>query len=215
MTIEELLDSEKQARIVEKFLEHPEEVNLKETVKLAPILKPSQIEERVDDTRLEIQDANLLVGFAPFISSEKLFRITQRVENADSEVLVQLAPFLDEDDLGVLLEERAEQIKSCHELISVAPFLSSEKLSGLLQKLSLSDTMIDDLVGLAPFLEETDLQKLLETIPEKQLLSPQIAGLAPFLSSEQVAGLIKRAMSLGKTSLCMMLMPFVDEEDIV
>ena len=93
VSIEELLDSEKEARIVEKILDHPEEVSLEETAKFAPILKPSQIEEMVDDSHLEIEDANLLVGIAPFISSEKLFRIAQRVENVDSGTLVQLAPF--------------------------------------------------------------------------------------------------------------------------
>ena len=41
MSIEELLDSEKEARIVEKILEHPQEVSLEETAKFAPILKPS------------------------------------------------------------------------------------------------------------------------------------------------------------------------------
>lgn len=214
VSIEELLDSEKEARIVEKILEHPQEVSLEETAKFAPILKPSQIEEMVDDSSLEIEDLDLLVGIAPFISSEKLFRIAQKIKSDDLNALVQLAPFLDEDDLIALLEERARRMESCHELISVAPFLSSEKLSGFLQKLSLTENSISDLVGLAPFLEEDDLENLLETIPEEQILSSQIVGLAPFLSSEKVAGLLKRAMSLGKTSLCMMLMPFVHEDDI-
>ena len=214
VSIEELLDSEKEARIVEKILEHPEEVSLEETAKFAPILKPSQIEEMVDDTRLEIQDANLLVGIAPFISSEKLFRIAQKNKSDDLNALVQLAPFLDEDNLVALLETRAERMVSCRDLVEFAPFLSSEKLLELVQKSPLTDSMIDDLVGLAPFLEDDDLENLLETIPEEQILSSQIVGLAPFLSSEQVAGLMKKAMSLGKISLCVMLMPFVDEDDI-
>lgn len=214
VSIEELLDSEKEARIVEKILEHPEEVSLEETAKFAPILKPSQIEEMVDDSGLEIEDLDLLVGIAPFISSEKLFGIAQKIKNDDLNALVQLAPFLDEDDLVALLGSRAERMVSCRDLVEFAPFLSSEKLLELVQKFPLTDSMIDDLVGLAPFLEDDDLENLLETIPEEQILSSQIVGLAPFLSSEKVAGLLKRAMSLGKTSLCVMLMPFVDEKDI-
>lgn len=214
VSIEELLDSEKEARIVEKILEHPQEVSLEETAKFAPILKPSQIEEMVDDSGLEIKDLDLLVGIAPFISSEKLFRIAQKIKSDDLNALVQLAPFLDEDDLVALLGSRAERMESSRDLVGFAPFLSSEKLLELVQKFPLTDSMIDDLVGLAPFLEEDDLENLLETIPEEQILSSQIVGLAPFLSSEKVAGLFKRAMSLGKTSLCVMLMPFVDEKDI-
>lgn len=214
VSIEELLDSEKEARIVEKILEHPQEVSLEETAKFAPILKPSQIEEMVDDSGLEIEDLDLLVGIAPFISSEKLFRIAQRVESDDLNALVQLAPFLDEDDLGALLESQAEQIKSGHELISLAPFLSSKKLLEILQKLSSNQNLIGNLAGLAPFLDKKDLEKLLETIPEDQLFSARLVEVAPFLRSKQVAKLIKRAMSLGKTSLCMMLMPFVHEDDI-
>jgi len=214
VSIEELLDSEKEARIVEKILEHPQEVSLEETAQFAPILKPSQIEEMVDDSSLEIRDLNLLVGIAPFLSSEKLFKIAQRVESDDLNALVQLAPFLDEDDLVALLETRAERMESWQDLVEFAPFLSSNKIIELIQKLPLKTNMIGALAGFAPFLDETDIENLLKTIPEDQLFAAELVEVAPFLRSKQVAKLIKRAMSLGKNSLCVMLMPFVHEDDI-
>lgn len=214
VSIEELLDSDKGAHIVEKMISHPEEVSFNEAVKIAPILKPSKVEEIVEETRIEVLDPELLIDIAPYISAEKLFDTAKKLDFAEIGDAVGLAPFLYEEQLSDILKTHAEKINGIGELVGFAPFLSDNYLIELIRMLPQKATSVSDLVGLAPFLRGESLERLLEALPEDQQVSDEVVGLAPFLKSRYVTQIAKKALNNGNKSLFEHLLPFMDHHDL-
>lgn len=213
VSIEELLDSEKEAQIVEKIIHTPDEVALKEAARVAVMMKPAELDEVIDKRQIEDLDSETLIDLAPFVSTEKLLELIDQAKVEEMQTFVALAPFLDSEALKNLLLKQENLRGDRSMLTALAPFLDSADIVEVLQHNPDLDGGIDSLAGLAPFLEDADLETILGNLPEDQLLSDELVGIAPFLSDKLVSRLGRRALDLGKRSLFRALLPFMDDSE--
>jgi len=213
VSIEELLDSEQEAKIVEKIIHTPDEVALKEAARVAVMMKPAELDEVIDKKQIEELDSETLIDLAPFVSTEKLLELIDRAKVEEMQTFVALAPFLDSEALKNLLLKQENLQGDSSMLTALAPFLDSADIVEVLQQNPDLDGGIGSLAGLAPFLEDTDLETILENLPEDQILSDELVGIAPFLSDKLVSRLGRRALDLGKRGLFRALLPFMDDSE--
>lgn len=213
VSIEELLGSEAQSRIVNKVVSKDPEIKLEEVVEVAPMLKPSQLEEAVENSKEEHFSMDLLVSLAPFISSTRLAKEMEKANIEDLSEIIPLAPFLDEAYLGEFIAKQDSSKKSLKALNALAPFLDSKTL-GAYAKDALNGEDFERLVGLAPFLDEEDLDAVALKIFDSGKHAGKLAGLAPFMSSKTIGALAARIDPEDQKKYLIALAPFMDSKDL-
>ncbi len=214
VSIEELLDSEKETRIVKKVIDQPEQVNLEEAAKVAVLIKPVQLEKIIENQSDSEVNGVTLLNLAPYISSERLMELIERGKFTDLETIANLAPFLESEHLVSLILKQNDLIGSLQGLSRLAPFLESQDLVNVIHR---NPRLIQEpkaLAGLAPFLEQTDLENILESLPEEERISELIVGLAPFMSGKYLAKIGRHALEAGKMTIFRALLPFIDESEL-
>jgi transcriptional regulator with XRE-family HTH domain len=100
--VDELLGSEKEADIVNKIVEKSDDIKMGEVAEAAGFMKPSQIDEAVDNASKKLFDIDNLIPLAPFLDQDELSHFAEQIFNSekDASILIALAPFLDEESLG-------------------------------------------------------------------------------------------------------------------
>ncbi|MCL2855810.1 MAG: helix-turn-helix domain-containing protein [Defluviitaleaceae bacterium] len=133
VTVDELLDNAEMANIVKNVLLDGEgPTDLQALVEIAPILKPSQMNnlaKQADSTEAKL-DAELLEGLAPHMDSDDLMEIIMHSGGIDKKALIAVAPFLDSDDLKTILVHKGGADKAT--IIALAPFLDSDDLKEIM-----------------------------------------------------------------------------------
>ncbi|MEA4812697.1 MAG: helix-turn-helix transcriptional regulator [Anaerolineaceae bacterium] len=242
VSIEVLLGSEEQMKIINKVVAKDLEIKLAEVAEVAPVLKPSQVEEALNSNTEEKVNIETLVMLAPFLSSQRLATEAKKAQVEDIADMIPLAPFLEEEALEDFIKAQPSMKKNYKSLIALAPFLSTKRL-GAFTREALETEDFDKLIGLAPFLEPEDLDAIALKIFDSGRHAGSLAGLAPFLSSETIGSLASRInpdeqkkylialapfissgklaeiarqqMQKGNLKILRAIMPFIDGEDIL
>jgi len=162
VSIDDLLGNDKQAEMVKMVLtrqvsDYDETIGLDELIEVAPILKPSQ----VNNLMAGVKQVKLseLAHLAPFITSEALCTLAMNAEEAgDISGLCTIAPFLEEEQID-MLAEKIENVGGIGSLTGIAPFMSEKALSRLAKKAAISGGL-DGLQSIAPFLDKDVLSEL-------------------------------------------------------
>ena len=76
--VDELLGSEKEADIVNKIVEKSDDIKMEEVAEAAGFMKPSQIDEAVDNASKKLFDIDTLVMLAPHLSSDRLAELIEK-----------------------------------------------------------------------------------------------------------------------------------------
>lgn len=166
ISFEELVGEEiPETETVKKMLHgRNEEVTLEEMVKIGQLVKPDQIEEKVNET----------IGKGGKISFA---------------VLMSLAPFMEKETISKLAEEIAETDSS--KLCALAPFLDTKSMDSIVNKMiQNNELVVNKIVGLAPFLSKSTLNKIAEQLIRNGQAN-QLVAIAPFMGKEMVSGLCK------------------------
>lgn len=192
------------------------EANLLDIVDLAPVVKPSVIDNVAD--KLDGISMEQLVSLAPFLSKNALSRLIDRITDGsvNAQHLTGIAPFLDEDDLDKLVDKIPEGNVDSFPLPALAPFLGSKTLSKLVGKAA--DGTIDPgiLTSIAPFLDENDFDNIIDKIASNDLNENLLTSLAPFLGERALCRLIdKMAEGSISTGLLVSIAPFLGEDGIL
>ena len=203
VSIDDLLDNQKEVDIIKDVLTQntavyagEKELHFDEVAEVAPMLKPSQIDDLVQHVEVKEGgiDMHSLISLAPFTSREVLGQIADKaVVEWDLETLTAIAPFLSRDYLGQLVDKVEIEEIGYEMLLGLAPFLSRDKLGEVAKKYT-DEWNIDKLVGIAPFLSRNDLDNLCEQLNQSEGMEiGALIGLAPFLSRGMVDKLALRA----------------------
>ena len=204
VTIDDLLDNQKEVDIIKEVLTQntavyaeEKEIHLDEVAEVAPMLKPSQVDElihHVDVKKGEI-DVYSLRKLAPFTSREVLRQIAEKaVGEWNMENISAIAPFIGKEHLGALLDKVEVENLSYDLLKRMAPFLPREKLGELAGKYT-GDWTYEKLRGIAPFLNREQRDGIVQNLKlEEGIDIDALLGLAPFLSREIVDKLALRAV---------------------
>lgn len=150
---------------VEKLLQDENaEVTLEEMAKVGQLVKPEQIEDKVNKT-------------------------IEKGEKISFSALVGLAPFMDKETLGKLAEEIVEM--DIRKLCAIAPFLDKKTMDTIVSKLIQNDEVdVNKIVGLAPFLSKSTLQKIVEYLIGHGQTN-KLVTIAPFMGKDMLSGLFK------------------------
>ncbi len=166
ISFEELVgEKTAETEIAEKLMQEEDtEVTLEEMAKVGHLVKPEQIEDKVNET-IEKE------GTIPFST------------------LVGLAPFMDRETLDTLAEELADV--DMRKLCSIAPFLAKETLDKIVDKLIKDESLEGkNVVSVAPFLAKSTVQKIAEYLISHGQANHLIA-IAPFMGKEMFPSSIK------------------------
>ena len=199
VSIDELLDNDKEVELIKDVLNHntaayaeEKALHIDEVVEIAPALRPSQVDELVQHVEPETIDLSDLMGIAPFVSSEVLQTLADKAQGlGDIHAISKLAPFLDTAYIDELAQ-KIEQVDGLGAIKKLAPFISSGTLRKLAQKAEFSGK-IDELYGIAPFLDTDYLDELamkIETVDGIRALK----RLAPFISQKVLDALALKAV---------------------
>ena len=199
VSIDELLDNEKEVELIKDVLNQntavyaeEKELHMDEVVEVAPVLRPSQVDDLVQHVEPEGIDLSAIMGIAPFISREALQQLADKVVDVGSVgELCGLAPFLDTAYLDKLAM-KIEAVDGIGALTGLAPFISKEMLQQLAQKATFSGN-IGELCGIAPFLGTACLDELAMQIEQVEGIGA-LSGLAPFLSQHVLDELALKAV---------------------
>lgn len=213
VSIEELLGSEEQSKIVDKVVNKDPEIKLEEVVEIAPMLKPSQLEEAVENNQEQHVSMEMLVSLAPFLSTARLAKEMVKAQIEDLSEIVPLAPFLDEKYLGEFIDKQDSTKKSLKALSALAPFLDSKHLGAYAQE-AMQGEDFERLASLAPFLDEKDLDQVALKIFDSGKNAKKLASLAPFLSSETIGALAARIDPEDQSKYLIALAPFMNSKDL-
>ena len=156
VSIEELLDSEKETRIVKKVIDQPEQVNLEEAAKVAVLIKPVQLEKIIENQSDSEVNGVTLLNLAPYVSSERLMELIERGKFTDLETIANLAPFLEQADLENILESLPEEERISELIVGLAPFMSGKYLTKM-GRHALEAGKMTIFRALLPFIDESEL----------------------------------------------------------
>ena len=159
-TIDELLGNSPETEFVKSAID-AEKVNspveppdLATILKVAPLLKPTQMESLLEKTLNSVDSLNIedVIPLAPFLSDGYLERLIAKFDVTQSGVrsIARLAPFLNDKSLELLVDKMiaAGQVDRCQALY---PFLPQNVLQKLADELVKKDG-VKALASLAPFL---------------------------------------------------------------
>ena len=206
--MEELLGDQPETAILHKVAED-ETIGLNEVAKVAPVLKPSQMENLLDNAPDEQIAVETLYAMAPYLSSKRLLELAKRSHLDEISQVVPLAPFLDGADLMTWVHAREDLKGNLAELVPLAPFIEGDSLKNLILRQLQTEEDTHALVMLAPFLDEEALDEILASLPEEKR-SATLPALAPFLKSSSLNKLAGDLVKNGNMKLLKQLLPFLD-----
>jgi len=236
VSIDELLGNETQAEIVKNVLQnqqsdaytgessthmqHHTEVtptlSLQDIADVAHILKPSQVDNLVENAEPASISLHELANLAPFVSKEILGHLAlQACEAGEIHDLYAIAPFLDKDILDQLAHE-INTVNGISALTGLAPFVRKQTLAELAMKAYDNTNDVHDLLHeichIAPFLDRDMLDQLaLKAVSVGGSLEG-LESLAPFVSKETLTQIASKAIAVGNISELYGIAPFLDKE---
>ena len=192
VTIDELLCNESSlvASVAkgeaEKYLEE-NEVTAEELTDAAPILKPKQVDEIFEKTKVNSVDE--ILGLLPFLETDVIDRIMLKaVSEGNDEEIAVIAPFVSKDCLEKSADELYSKKGVCG-LTGILPFTSEYKLNEIAE-IEYGKNGLKQFEIIAPFLDAEHLNNLAKKAIEKDGIKA-ISNIAPFLSRELLAEYMK------------------------
>ncbi|MCR5754157.1 MAG: helix-turn-helix domain-containing protein [Acetatifactor sp.] len=152
---EELVgEKTEETEIAGRLMKEDEEVTLEEMSKVAQLVQPDKIEDKVTET---VEKGNKISFSA----------------------LVGLAPFMDKETLGKMAEEMATD--HLGKLCAIAPFLSKKTLDRIIDNsMQKGKLNMSGVASIAPFLSKSSIQKIVEYLIAHGQTN-KIAAIAPFM----------------------------------
>ena len=156
---------------------------MEEIAEVAPLLRPSQVEEIVDNLVNTAGRTGETAGEGP-------------KKKINVEVLEELAPFLDQDQLAELVGWVEAGTVTMEIVAGLAPFLNKENLNRLLEHASRDEKIAGEMLEeLAPFLDQGQLGELVGRVEAGSASMEIVAELAPFLNKENLGRLMRLAIN--------------------
>jgi transcriptional regulator with XRE-family HTH domain len=183
-------------------------VTLHDIGDIAPLLKPSQIDEMAAQCRnISIED---LSGIAPFLSLGVLDKLAKDVAEVDGiGALCGIAPFVSREVLDKLAE-KAVEVGGISELCGIAPFVSQKVLDKMAERITETGD-IGELCGIAPFISKEILDNLAVKAVAAGGIS-ELGGIAPFVSQEIINRLAEEVAEVHSIGELCCIAPFVSPE---
>jgi len=223
VTVDEILGNEEAAKAVADLTDGKslENADGKTIAEIAPIVKPKQLKETVNNNKKNI-DISALIVLAPFLDANEIYEMIQELSvdcTLSIKDIAALAPFMDEDDIGEIANKAADSGENTMEdLTTLAPFMDEGDIGKIALKLFEKGVDTKHLAELAPFMDEKDIGKIAMKLADRGNGSvEQIAPLAPFMGDSDINKIAKKLAVKGKDSIApiLALAPFMDSDDIM
>ncbi len=165
------------------------------------------IKEIIDEKNVVAKDLDgeTLEDVIPLVKPKQLDKNVD-FSNLSIKQMVSVAPFMDQELLDQSILEIMDDIK-IREITGVAPFLSTSVINQIvLTAFAKEDFKVRDITSIMPFVDREIIDALSTKVPEKEL-----SALAPFMSKEAVSEIVQNAISEGRLSDVMGLLPFTEK----
>ena len=194
---------------IKTYLEN-NEVTTEEIRKVAPILKPKQMDEIAESAilgRKEKVNLREIEDLLPFVGREVVNKLAlQMANNGEYEELDCILPFVGGDVINRIAHKMIEEGKSIED---IAPFVSKdiiiEHAENLYQKFGLRA-----IEGLMPFIPKDLRNRIAEMVYAKHGLR-HFESIAPFLNRKYLNDLAQKAIQLEGIKAISNIAPFLDK----
>ena len=219
VSIDELFGNSTQAEMVKNVLNRQTDAytqdnkpNINDIAEIAPILKPSQVDNLVEKADTATLSLSALTSLAPFLSQELLGQFALKAEDmGDIDVLHKLAPFLGKEPLDQLAR-RLENAGGLGAIKKIAPFMSQETLDEM-ALMAYGNGDMKSLHKVAPFLGKDIIRTLAMQIEESEGIGA-LSGLAPFVDEETLGQLAIKSIEAGDNKGLRSVAPHLDGETL-
>ncbi len=195
---------------IKTYLEN-NEVTTEEIRNVAPVLKPKQMEEIVENAILERKEkVNLreIEDLLPFIGCEVVNQLALKAVNmGEYDDLDRIFPFIDQNVRNQVAQKMIDEGKSVGD---VAPFVSKDVIRNHAEELY-KKSGIGALDDIMPFIPEDLRNRIAEMEYEKNGLR-HFETIAPFLNREYLNDLAQKAINLEGIKAISNIAPFLDKK---
>lgn len=203
VSIDELLDHEQTVNTVKKVLDD-ETITIDEATDILPLLKPSKINEAVEENK-EAVSIKTIKKLSPYLDSDKIMDLVNKTTHSSKDLL-HLAPFLDQKHLIEIINKNA--LDDSRLLIKLAPFLDTETIDRFASNLD-----VNDLHRLAPFVSTGKLDEIVSKSINKDTIK-QFVKLAPFLGDQSLNNIATFCLENQLLSSLKAYLPFLDMSNL-
>lgn len=174
-------------------------VTAEEIIDIAPILKPNQLNDVIDDMKIDL-DLGQLIMLAPFIGKETvdkcLLNIIEENSNIEFMKLIVIAPFASKEVMGEVLNYliKNDNINiNIKQIVSIAPFVGKDNLDKYIESAFENGIILktSHLCAIAPFISKDVLSKIALLAYEKTGLDGFMV-IAPFMDKEVLTEIVKK-----------------------
>lgn len=230
VSVDTLIDSEKEARIIEHIsedgkvdLEDEWEVGFEEIVNVAPILKPTQMDDLMDQVEVEEfegVDYDGLISIIPFVSTDVADDLFKKAcENPEvkmKKLIGAVAPFVSQGALDhVVMEALDKEQVNTKFVTQLLPFLGSKSIKAVFKKAKAGGGKLRKIVvNSAPFVDNETLSEAVnEVISSEEIDEKFVSQIIPFVDRDTATKVFAKAVSDGASGVKLMqiVAPFVDQ----
>lgn len=158
---------------------------LGELVKIAPLMKPVQVNEVVK--KAELDSLGELDEIIPFVDEDILNELARK-RIKEGKNITELLPFISDEIISDFAERLYEK-GGVHALDDVVPFMSEKQLQRMAEE-EYANRGLRNLDVIAPFLNEKWLNKVAKEALEKDGIKA-ISHIAPFLDRKMLSEYVK------------------------
>lgn len=244
LDLDDLLNSQNAQHTIQIIQDDDAPLDADTLAEAAPVMKPAQVDERVDDADLS---AVHLKDIAPFLSNAMVFK--QLMKHRDDPDFLKLAremaPFLADEDLAKIVDKYVVPglPATMDTLKKFLPFLPDEKNDALLRQIW-TNPQVDDrakqkfypfvsssvlkellaqtpddtaaVVKAAPFLDDVDIQAYFQAWQQDTAKAAMLKKLAPFAASSTIADYVRYLLHTGADkAVWHPFLQFLDDDDLL
>lgn len=215
-SIDDILGNKRKSEILEDIIDGRKiasGISNEDFTSIAPLLKPTQIEEVSNNVEIDDEDDDL-IGMLPFLSSNKILMIAQKKLSESTIDFADFLPFMNMNDKNTLVSSAIEKGYTLGDLDDCLPFLNSASILKLaLNSIEKGDA---DLECIFPFMNKSDAFTLVSKIIEENLDIDKIIDFIPLLSRESNDMLVTKAIELGYGRKALKeFIPFISSDMVI
>ncbi len=190
VSIDSILDNDKQSRAVRSVSEHKKTPDLLEIIS---IMKPSEIAEAVETSRINVESFEQIIDSAPYLEESVLSNLAMANSGlvSDFSQVCIIASYISQEVFDKVALDNSEKINSFEQICEIACRMSKPAVSRLVSEHIDLPESFSQICRMAYFTEKDVLCPLAAANAEKVECFSQLCNIACFLDKQTLSSLVE------------------------
>lgn len=198
VSIDAILDNDKQSRAVRNVSQHKKTPDLLEIIS---IMKPSEISEAIERSQLNVESFDQITDSAPYLEEDILSGLAAANSDLvrDFSQVCMIASFIDQTAFEKVALDNSDKVTSFRQICEVACRMSKPAISQLAAAHTDLPDSFSQICNIACFMEKEPLCALVSANAEKVESFSQICNIACFIDKETLCRLVETNCSKAES----------------